>query len=435
MTPNPKIATKSVLWPIFVATMTAFPLLGAQDCPGIDDDGIGGGFEGIGEVISPFLIDRVCFTYFRERSIDVGEFNPALVAFVRIRNMENDSFQLFPEVDEDAPYRLAVRQGFPIGPNEEVTVRLQVVRDLVVGDPGVLRPAEEALISFEWRLVQDVIGGQPLIPERGIERIGGTGQLRNASRLANAMNASIDIFDRDAKSFYNQFVGLKSGKREFQFDLDLGSKVPQDAIEAIGRVRDVRFRAADAIARAFEDAFKGGPVPCGVFGPHGLVVCPETLEEIDSGDWAMLTQTVNGPIPLNDRENLFQYGFLFETDGSPANDWNAPPGLQGDFFQDTDRWYTIENSSRAGDWVLHVTDVVNPAAFTTRASSSSAIALIDGDTVILLVPLRELGEDPKFRLTSFRHTGDFGQDGDWSADHEPNIDDPLEALFPEGPPD
>jgi hypothetical protein len=52
--------------------------------------------------------------------------------------------------------------------------------------------------------------------------------------------------------------------------------------------------------------------------------------------------------------------------------------------------------------------------------------VVTGSELALLIPAAELpSATPGYRVTSFRHTGDFGLADPWSADYHPDVGEPL----------
>lgn len=75
---------------------------------------------------------------------------------------------------------------------------------------------------------------------------------------------------------------------------------------------------------------------------------------------------------------------------------------------------------------MNVTDALNGQ---TLPVASNARILISENVIGLVVPRAELGPDPSYRVTSFRHAGDFGlQGGEWNADVVPPVHEPLVPL-------
>ena len=194
-----------------------------------------------------------------------------------------------------------------------------------------------------------------------------------------------------------------------------------------------------------------GVFPCGGITPFGLFVCPPQSNPFAAGNYIMMSQVFDADIPLADAINFFQYAFVFDSDNNPNNNWLALPQFANDYFQGTDRWYVFDYDPRrletkdgkgngASGWILDVSQVVGTGD--TRQITkvaSGAFGLIQGNSVTIFIPENELPGSlgkgttpaPQFRISSFRHAGDFGQNPpfNWSADYWPEIDEPLEPLL------
>ena len=172
-------------------------------------------------------------------------------------------------------------------------------------------------------------------------------------------------------------------------------------------------------------------LPCGDTA-NGLVVCSSVAGTALAGDYLVVAMSTQGLIPTNDSVNSYQYGFVFEDDGNDANNYVPAAAFQGDYFQGTDKWYALEYTPAAG-WDLKVTDASNNAF---QQVGSAARAIIAQNCVMLVVPLSEFdGPAPRYRVTAFRHSGDFGQNPpfDYSADFHPEIDELASVMGLETP--
>ena len=168
------------------------------------------------------------------------------------------------------------------------------------------------------------------------------------------------------------------------------------------------------------DVWFGNTVyPCGP-GQAALTVCPVGDAPVPDGGFVLAATVVDGPVPLAHDTNHYQYGFAFDADGNPATGYVPSPEFANDFFSGADRFYSADYDPEQG-WALNANE------------PTAARILIRGNAVVLLVPASEFAvADPSFRVTTFRHTGDFGLDGgEWSGDVEPAVD-VFAPLF--GPP-
>lgn len=164
----------------------------------------------------------------------------------------------------------------------------------------------------------------------------------------------------------------------------------------------------------------------------GFMVCPFSAPPISSdGDWFAISMALGSYIPLNDNINSYQYGFVFDSDGKSGNNWVPAPAFQGDYFQGTDQWYSVEYSPTMG-WNLNAQSVVDQVP---TPIATNAIAVINGNVITLFVPKREFeSSNPGYRFSAFRHSGDYGQNPphDWSADHFPELDELAQVKGADG---
>jgi hypothetical protein len=140
------------------------------------------------------------------------------------------------------------------------------------------------------------------------------------------------------------------------------------------------------------------------------------------GDWIIFFNVMYDTIPETDPTNYFQYGFVFDRDGDTENNYEPYPSYPYDFFQDTDYWIVASYDPLSG-WSLQATDAEDSAP---TPVASDAKMLILGNTLILLVPREEFeAERIGYRLTAYRHPGDWGTGGDWDGDVQPPVADGL----------
>lgn len=178
----------------------------------------------------------------------------------------------------------------------------------------------------------------------------------------------------------------------------------------------------DAVQNAFGNTY----FPCGP-GPFGFTLCADAGAIWMGGRYVIVAHVLEADVPLADPINLYQYGFVFDADGDPNNNYVPAPPFTADFFRDTDRWYEV-GYDPAGGWTIKATDARNGGF---SAHSSTARAIIAANTITLVVPREEFSaSDLRYRVTAFRHTGDFGQNPpfDWNGDVEPPVGQPLKGV-------
>ncbi len=153
----------------------------------------------------------------------------------------------------------------------------------------------------------------------------------------------------------------------------------------------------------------------------GLTLCG-SQSPIAEGDWVLISATALDDLVLDDPVSSYQFAFVFDADGDTTNNYEASSEYPGDFFADTDKWYEALYEPGSG-WSLKVRDVRQGLA----EVPSEARFMLWGSEVALLLPRVELdGAAPKFRVTAFRHEGDYGLDGGpWSGSYFPHLGEPL----------
>lgn len=170
-----------------------------------------------------------------------------------------------------------------------------------------------------------------------------------------------------------------------------------------------------------------GGLSCGA-GADSHVVCPLgfTHRDAGDGDHLVLMMGFAADVPLDHAVELYQYAFVFDSDGDPANNYTPAPQWPNDFFKDTDLWVEA-NYDPAGGWTARVSDVVSNTP--QPRSTSQAKIYVSGNAIALIVPVTDLFGSASYpgatyRVTAFRHEGAFLA-GPWNGDTVPLVDDPL----------
>ena len=161
--------------------------------------------------------------------------------------------------------------------------------------------------------------------------------------------------------------------------------------------------------------------PCETWG-DGLSLCLPSPEPW-ADDILVAAAVMDAAIPIDNGDRYFQYGFVFDSDDDPDNNYNASPQYPNDFFDSTDYWVVISREPGNG-WRMQVTDAMG-GVLVDAPSSAHVFAL---GRVLLLVMARQeiLGQSARMRFTTFWHQGDWGTaGGDWSGDLNPPIGHPL----------
>jgi hypothetical protein len=184
---------------------------------------------------------------------------------------------------------------------------------------------------------------------------------------------------------------------------------------AIDTVLDPVLQLGPNAAARFDTAF-----PCGE-GPVGTTLCASSAPFAE-GEWVYVAATVLDDLILDDPLGSYQLAFAFDADGETSNNYMPSQQYPGDFFAETDKWYEALYAPGAG-WSLRVSDV----RLGGTEVASEARFILAGRQLALLIPRGELdGDRPLFRVTAFRHEGDYGlAGGPWSASYAPALKEPL----------
>ena len=189
----------------------------------------------------------------------------------------------------------------------------------------------------------------------------------------------------------------------------------------------------ETIDQIFETTSSSDPtsllLPCGV-GDVGYTICPDSDLAMPAGDYVLAYQLLEGPLPLESDEDYYIHSFVFDGDCQAGNDYEPSPAYPNDFFQETDTWYMV-NVGGTDAPTLSRTVVQDDNSLTS--TTTQARVVIRDDTMVAVIPADEFScAEPSFRVTAFRHTGDWGMgaDHDWSGDTEPPVDQGL-AVWPD----
>lgn len=251
-------------------------------------------------------------------------------------------------------------------------------------------------------------------------------------------DSEIDAADEELIDEVGDVSAAVTGEREILCD-EVDTDVDRDPTEhtdpsvqdkqGAGDHTEVFSLAAAAIGLITEqinNAFGNTYYPCGL-GLNGLTLCAQGAARWEAGRYVIITNALEGNVPLADPTHYYQYGFVFDSDGDASNNYVPPPAFAKDFFRDTDRWYDASYDPASG-WTLKVTDARNGDLVPAQ---STARVIIASNTMTLVVPREELSAQAlEYRVTAFRHLGDFGLNppNDWSGDVEPPVDQALRTV-------
>jgi hypothetical protein len=163
-------------------------------------------------------------------------------------------------------------------------------------------------------------------------------------------------------------------------------------------------------------------------GPNGYTLAAQIPAPMPEGNYVVAFLRADGEIPLGDTARRYQYAFVFDADGQPANNYRAAPDFPNDFFQGTDRWYEVDYQPATG-WQLRVKRVDANNRVSEVGSAARVVIVKDG--LLLLAPQNEFGVPrPASRMTAFAHEGDFGlrPPHTWSGDVEPPAAEGLRGF-------
>ena len=192
---------------------------------------------------------------------------------------------------------------------------------------------------------------------------------------------------------------------------------------------------AQFVGQTRVDAFNAN-YPCGAHA-HGMTFCGMNTP-LTQTSYIVVYAVLNGDLPATPTDFL-QYGFVFDSNNDPSDNFKPDPAFPNDFFQGTDYWYTLNGSPQTG-WEFHAMSAANNqimgpatgaslAALATSAIATVARLIVSGRTLILMIPRSELSAaNPSVRFTAFRHTGDLGLGGNWSGDVQRPVNQPLYPL-------
>ncbi len=185
------------------------------------------------------------------------------------------------------------------------------------------------------------------------------------------------------------------------------------------------FAGTVSLDQARLDALWTGTFACGPTA-QGFTLCAPGAPP-SPGEFLVLMAGFAAPMPLNDPGQIYQYGFVFDSDGAAAGNYAPSAPYTNDFFGGTDRWFEADRNA-SGTWSIKATDA-SISGF--PAASTQARILVQDDTFALLAPKSEfVATRPAFRLTAFRHTGDYGLNPpyDWDGSVYPSVAGGLEPF-------
>jgi hypothetical protein len=142
-----------------------------------------------------------------------------------------------------------------------------------------------------------------------------------------------------------------------------------------------------------------------------------------TGDFLLITERFAGPIPQNDPSWLYQYSFVIDSDGNPANNYQPSSVFPHDFWTGGDRIADIEGG-KGTPFALAIYGEANNVRTTPP---SGTFGYVYDNIIGVFMPLSEFAvPNPGYRVTAFQHDGAFGFGGHpWSGAVSPIVGQPL----------
>lgn len=177
----------------------------------------------------------------------------------------------------------------------------------------------------------------------------------------------------------------------------------------------------DAVYREF--VFDNTVFGCGEAGDGFFTVCDANFATTGFGEEEMVIAMAVFDEPIATADWNYVYSAVFDADGDTSNNFEASPDFDWDQYQATDRWWVIDVV--AGQYTLGRFD----GTFATPIPTA-ARAVVADNSILWFIPRSELGANPTWRATSFRHDGSYAPElsaGDATGTN------PTEAPLPVDP--
>lgn len=134
---------------------------------------------------------------------------------------------------------------------------------------------------------------------------------------------------------------------------------------------------------------------CGTQVGDVLTICAPDAGPMPEGDELIGMMVLDADIPLDPGDNIYEYGFVLDSDNDPANNYQYVPPYTYDYFQGTDLWYVVYYHD---GWQLGVS--------TTESGwediESNARAAIIKNILVFFIPADEIpAELPGYRFSAF----------------------------------
>jgi hypothetical protein len=183
----------------------------------------------------------------------------------------------------------------------------------------------------------------------------------------------------------------------------------------------------DGVGASKLDSYFG----CGYTNSYDLARCRQD-GPFEPGEYVAVSVVLHGMVNIF-TELSYQYAVVFDHDNDESNNFVAREPYGRDGLDNADRLFDIVHSPAFG-WGARA-GVYDKATDQLYDNPDSKVRLIvHGNTFLVLIPKGEFAADlPKFRVTTFCHTGDFGEQGGlFSGDHQNIVGGEMMQVWPAG---
>jgi len=187
-------------------------------------------------------------------------------------------------------------------------------------------------------------------------------------------------------------------------------------------VNSVGINWTTAFVMAFSQAardewYNDSYFECGTQVGDVLTFCAPDAGLMPEGDVLFGLIVLDSDIPLDPGDNIYQYGFVLDSDNDLANNYQFVLPYDLDYFQGTDRWYEVFYHN---GWQLEAISVgVGPIP-------SNARAAIIKNILVYFIPMNEISaEYPSYRFSAFGCV-----DGGWGSGFCNGDVSGIDATYP-----
>jgi hypothetical protein len=187
-------------------------------------------------------------------------------------------------------------------------------------------------------------------------------------------------------------------------------------------VNSVGINWTTAFVMAFSQAardewYNDSYFECGTQVGDVLTFCAPDAGLMPEGDVLFGLIVLDSDIPLDPGDDIYQYGFVLDSDNDPVNNFQFVPPYTLDYFQGTDLWYEVYYYD---GWQLEAISVgVGPIP-------SNARAAIIKNILVYFIPMNEISaEYPSYRFSAFGCV-----DGGWGSGFCNGDVSGIDATYP-----